>query len=997
MPKLTTTKKLDIEDMERISVDNATIRIWDAENVGRGSIKFRVSVFKDKMADGGNLGISGYEDYDEAFQNRMRRKMVKKPNVAVGRSDSWTNKPPYTPIKPSDLPLDKYLEAKRMNIDIDERFAGGGDIRDYDNYDDDENENEGEEQNLIDLSEEFNIPVDVLKEYADEIGVDYDRLSSRDINYYGNYSSEEDFMESLVDEGVISGSALSGYLYMTSTDCRITAGEEADAYVDNLDNSVLIDEADLENKLDELNELVEKIEELENEIQEKTDEIEGLEDKLTQTEDEDDSESIKSDIEDLREELKDLENELVNSRKDFDNLDYQDEDEIVDAAREIVRDKQYEYVYDILDKDPVEYFVNELGSYTEEELAKSSFINIDYEKLARDFTSDYNIIEGQDGDIYVFTSYAKGGATASASVLRTAKKFVNEVNRLIALAYDEDGDPIPVYDTSSTWQSPSIYFPLKLSRGTLYGIYVDYPFGLASKPRKMRIIVRKSDMEYEGIGTLRDIAKMYRKALKDAGIQYKTESNTKFDEGGMTLEEQNKSMLLGKTKEYEHHSKELREIIAKNPNIPAWVIAKATRASTDISDITHYLDSLPANLKKGGKLWIQGAIKREGSLRKKAKEMGLIKGEEKLSMSDLNRLESLGGVWSKRANLARTLRRFAQEKSKNKLGKGDELDYAKGGGTKRKDLFETPEKMPKKLNAIFERYWEEKGDSMDYQDMANMHKEVEAIGYTFDSYLDNVPYGLRPIGVELNELEGYDEMAKGGNLSYKKGTFLVEFTWDKESEYDFDSRKVYVKADSVSEAEEIVFKKFGVVYKNLQIIEIERVMSDGGETDNDIQGYVDLSMAKPQYVNDSVMFELPVIDIVKKDMVQTSEEQIQSAMGIVELMRKTYGNALNTYEKVYAIMLNKANKPIYIYEHSKGGIDGTIIDPQLVLAAANKTLAKGIILVHNHPSGQLKASPADINVTKKVGEACKYFDIVLLDHIIITADGFYSFAEKKII
>jgi hypothetical protein len=261
--------------------------------------------------------------------------------------------------------------------------------------------------------------------------------------------------------------------------------------------------------------------------------------------------------------------------------------------------------------------------------------------------------------------------------------------------------------------------------------------------------------------------------------------------------------------------------------------------------------------------------------------------------------------------------------------------------------------MPKKLSAIFERYWEEKGDSMDYQDMANMHKEVEAVGYTFDSYLDNVPYGLRPIGVELNELEGYEEMESGGRLHNQKGTFEVVFTWDKQSEDDFDSRKVYVKADSVSEAEEIIFKKFGVSYKNLEIIEIERVMADGGETDNYIQGYVDLSNVKPQYVNDSVMFEIPVIDIVKKDMVQTTEKKINSAMGIVELMRKTYGNALNTYEKVYAIMLNKANKPIYIYEHSKGGIDGTIIDPQLVLAAANKTLAKGIILVQNHPSGQI--------------------------------------------
>ena len=72
------------------------------------------------------------------------------------------------------------------------------------------------------------------------------------------------------------------------------------------------------------------------------------------------------------------------------------------------------------------------------------------------------------------------------------------------------------------------------------------------------------------------------------------------------------------------------------------------------------------------------------------------------------------------------------------------IKYAKGGGVKQ-DLFETPEKMPKKVSSIIDRYWEEKGDDMDYEDTENMLKEVEAVGYTFDYGLDNTPMNLRPI------------------------------------------------------------------------------------------------------------------------------------------------------------------------------------------------------------------------------------------------------------
>ena len=91
--------------------------------------------------------------------------------------------------------------------------------------------------------------------------------------------------------------------------------------------------------------------------------------------------------------------------------------------------------------------------------------------------------------------------------------------------------------------------------------------------------------------------------------------------------------------------------------------------------------------------------------------------------------------------------------------------YENGGGVelgKHVDLFENYEKIPQRVKGILEKYWGEFGDSMDYSDTKNMLDEVEAEGYTFDYYLDNEPYGLRPIGVELSQVEGYEEEYKNG-------------------------------------------------------------------------------------------------------------------------------------------------------------------------------------------------------------------------------------------
>lgn len=97
------------------------------------------------------------------------------------------------------------------------------------------------------------------------------------------------------------------------------------------------------------------------------------------------------------------------------------------------------------------------------------------------------------------------------------------------------------------------------------------------------------------------------------------------------------------------------------------------------------------------------------------------------------------------------------------------------------------------------------------------------------------------------------------------------------------------------------------------------------------------------------------------------------------------------------VFLNRANKVNHFEIISEGGITGTVADPRIILKKALEEDAVSIILCHNHPSGSLKPSRADEELTVKIREAAKYFDIKVLDHIIVSESGYYSFADEGLI
>lgn len=100
------------------------------------------------------------------------------------------------------------------------------------------------------------------------------------------------------------------------------------------------------------------------------------------------------------------------------------------------------------------------------------------------------------------------------------------------------------------------------------------------------------------------------------------------------------------------------------------------------------------------------------------------------------------------------------------------------------------------------------------------------------------------------------------------------------------------------------------------------------------------------------------------------------------------------HEEFWILLLNRANRVIKKIQISQGGVAGTVADPKIIFKLALDDLASGLILAHNHPSGNLTASQADLDLTKKLKEAGKLLDIQVLDHLIVAGQKYFSFADE---
>jgi len=150
--------------------------------------------------------------------------------------------------------------------------------------------------------------------------------------------------------------------------------------------------------------------------------------------------------------------------------------------------------------------------------------------------------------------------------------------------------------------------------------------------------------------------------------------------------------------------------------------------------------------------------------------------------------------------------------------------------------------------------------------------------------------------------------------------------------------------------------------------------------------------------NEKRIYQVAEIQLVYKTNVKPSlRPKIACSKDAYELLQDSWDRSkLELVEQFKVLLTNRANKVLGIFEVSTGGITGTVADPKLIFAAALKAGASGIILSHNHPSGNLQPSQADIELTRKLKNGGTFLEIQVLDHLIITTEGYYSFADEGI-
>jgi DNA repair protein RadC len=125
--------------------------------------------------------------------------------------------------------------------------------------------------------------------------------------------------------------------------------------------------------------------------------------------------------------------------------------------------------------------------------------------------------------------------------------------------------------------------------------------------------------------------------------------------------------------------------------------------------------------------------------------------------------------------------------------------------------------------------------------------------------------------------------------------------------------------------------------------------------------------------------------------------KITQSSDAYNVIKQFYNDDIEIYESFFLLLLNRANNTTGYVKISQGGTIGTVVDVKLIAKYAVDSLSCAVILAHNHPSGNKQPSQNDRNMTKKVKEALKLFEIQVLDHIILTSESYFSFGDEGII
>lgn len=149
----------------------------------------------------------------------------------------------------------------------------------------------------------------------------------------------------------------------------------------------------------------------------------------------------------------------------------------------------------------------------------------------------------------------------------------------------------------------------------------------------------------------------------------------------------------------------------------------------------------------------------------------------------------------------------------------------------------------------------------------------------------------------------------------------------------------------------------------------------------------------------SAQYQVSEIELIYKSKTKASSRpKVTESKDAYNILNQDWDkNKIDFIEQFKVLLLNRANKVLAIYEVSSGGITSTIADPRMIFAAALKANAVSMVLAHNHPSGNLKPSRADEDLTLRMKQAGIYLDIKVMDHIVLSSEGYFSFADEGLL
>jgi DNA repair protein RadC len=143
---------------------------------------------------------------------------------------------------------------------------------------------------------------------------------------------------------------------------------------------------------------------------------------------------------------------------------------------------------------------------------------------------------------------------------------------------------------------------------------------------------------------------------------------------------------------------------------------------------------------------------------------------------------------------------------------------------------------------------------------------------------------------------------------------------------------------------------------------------------------------------------LAEIEIFYRNKVRLSDMQkVCGSRDVFEVLQRVWSPKIDHVEEFMVLCLNRANRVLGWAKVSQGGLSGTVADPKVIFQIGLKSNACSLVIAHNHPSGNLSPSEADIHLTRKLKEAGLLLDLPVLDHLIISSEGYFSFADEGLL